>query len=181
MRVTRFAQYLMEHRLVDFAGMVTDATSIIDANSATFDTRYDYILVDEFQDLSIAQLKLIRALSGPGGPRLFCVGDDWQSIFSFHGAVVDHFVDFDAFFDTPTRTALTTNFRSPPSIVAAGNDLIHNNEVQIDKTVEAQVRLDVTPLLHPLAGSSSFDFTELQAPYVASIIDAYIDGGASPD
>lgn len=59
--------------------------------------------------------------------KLFCVGDDWQSIMGFAGSNVHFFINFDKYFENPAVTKISTNYRSVKSIVDAGASIIKNN------------------------------------------------------
>jgi DNA helicase-4 len=73
------------------------------------------------------------------GCKLFCVGDDWQSIMGFSGSNLDFFVKFNEYFDHPSRTDLSMNYRSCKSIVDTGAELIkHNKGLQMEKKAFAK-------------------------------------------
>ena len=63
----------------------------------TLEEQYQYILVDEFQDVNSLQVQLLALLLTPD-TQLFCVGDDWQSIYGFRGSEVDYIVNFENHF-----------------------------------------------------------------------------------
>lgn len=115
---------------------------------------YDHILVDEYQDISEQRYKLIKTLL-EHNPRckLFCVGDDWQSIMGFAGSNLEFFVNFKKYFDNPAITKISTNYRSARTIVDAGSCLIKNNSsCQIQKRTVSNDKEDglikVLKLLH---------------------------------
>jgi DNA helicase-4 len=73
------------------------------------------------------------------GCKLFCVGDDWQSIMGFSGSDLNFFVNFHEYFDHPARTDLSINYRSCKSIVDTGTEIIrHNKGSQIEKDAFAK-------------------------------------------
>jgi DNA helicase-4 len=92
-------------------------------------------LIDEYQDISMQRLKLIKKiLERNPNSKLFCVGDDWQSIMGFSGSNLDFFVNFKNYFDNPAISKICTNYRSIKSIVDAGTELIRKNKsCQIQK------------------------------------------------
>lgn len=84
--------------MIDFADMIYNAASRIQARPEKYNERYEHVLVDEFQDIGTGKVELVQALTGPDAVTLFAVGDDWQSIFSFQGAVIDYFTEFAEYF-----------------------------------------------------------------------------------
>jgi DNA helicase-4 len=108
---------------------------------------YDHILIDEYQDISAQRYKLIRKLMEHNPKcRLFCVGDDWQSIMGFSGSNLNFFVNFEQHFENPAITKISTNYRSVKTIVDAGAELIRNNtNCQIQKPTKSY-RKDVKPI-----------------------------------
>jgi DNA helicase-4 len=84
-------------------------------------------------DLQVELLKLMLK----DDTQLFCVGDDWQSIYSFRGAVVDYIIDFKKHFPDSETIILNYNYRSTHTIVEAGNEVIKNNKRKIDKSIVA--------------------------------------------
>lgn len=95
------------------------------------------ILVDEFQDVSNQRVELIKALVNDDcNTKLFCVGDDWQSIYTFAGSEVRFFIYFGDCFSYPEKTFLDWNYRCSKTIVEASNQLISNNKERVDKIVK---------------------------------------------
>ena len=175
-----YVRYLTRNGLVDFQDMVHDAVDTIQQNPDSYTDRYKHLLVDEFQDIGKGKLDLIQELTGTDGAKLFAVGDDWQSIYSFQGAVVEYFTDFAEYFDDPVRTDLTTNFRSPPTVIEAGNTLIENNSNQLSKTVQSAVNRQTTPSVHVLRGYRFYDYVRRVRKYTIDLVTEYITDGAAP-
>lgn len=97
--------------------------------------RFQYVLVDEYQDTNYAQQEIVLQLTQDHG-RVCVVGDDAQSIYSFRGANIDNILDFQQKFPQGTRIfKLEQNYRSTQLIVEAANSLIRKNERQIRKDV----------------------------------------------
>lgn len=176
----QYQRFLVEHDLIDFSDMITQSLELIQANPGTYRTQYDHVLVDEFQDLGRGKLELIQELVGPDAARLFAVGDDWQSIYSFQGAVVEYFLNFSDHFGPPTRTTLTENFRSPQRVIEAGNTLIANNDDQLEKEVHATVTRETTPRVHTLQGYKFYDYVRRVGRYTAALVRDYLQRGAKP-
>ena len=92
---------------------------------------FQYVLCDEYQDTNNLQEELTGLLVRDG--RLFCVGDDWQAIYSFRGSNVDHFLSFRKKYDQAKIFRLEQNYRSSNEIVRVANDLIENNADRMEK------------------------------------------------
>src|SRR5271156_3728923 len=133
---------LREKNAVAINGLISDAVALLEndaAKRATLQERYKHILVDEFQDTNIAQLRLLELLCAE--PRnIVVVGDNDQGIFRFRGASFGSFKMFLERFagwkqgqdSGPFRVALTENYRSSPNILRVAQQVIGQNEVSAD-------------------------------------------------
>lgn len=101
---------------------------------AEYQRRFQYILVDEYQDTNIAQYMLLRLLA-KGSNNICCVGDDDQSIYSWRGANVDNLLNFEKVFPGAQIIRLETNYRSTEHILACASSLIANNAGRLGKTL----------------------------------------------
>ena len=88
--------------------------------------RFSHILVDEYQDTNLAQVRLIGLLSGPA-QNVFVVGDSDQSIYAFRGADISNILEFGATFDRASTYVLEQNYRSSQAILDTANSVIRNN------------------------------------------------------
>ena len=104
---------------------------------AKYQQRFQYVLVDEFQDTNFLQYAIIRKLvKYKGSPKNICiVGDDAQSIYGFRGATIENILDFKKDFKSAKVFKLEQNYRSTPHIVAAANEVIAKNKRQIQKNI----------------------------------------------
>ena len=96
--------------------------------------RFDFLLVDEYQDTNHAQMRIVMQLCKEK-ERVCAVGDDSQSIYSFRGANIDNILSFQSRFKEARLFKLEQNYRSTQSIVGAANSLIKHNSNQIPKNV----------------------------------------------
>ncbi len=96
--------------------------------------RFQYILVDEYQDTNYVQVAIVKLLATQH-QRVCVVGDDYQSIYSFRGANIDNILDFQNKFDNVRVFKLERNYRSTQKIVKASNSLMKHNTRQIPKDV----------------------------------------------
>ena len=108
--------------------LLRDSPEALEAISS----RFDYILVDEYQDTNKAQYVILRKLSGPEG-NICVVGDDSQSIYAFRGAKIENILNFKKDYPSCRVFRLEKNYRSTANIVEAANSLIAKNEGRIPK------------------------------------------------
>lgn len=137
----RYQEILAEFGEIDFTDMITLATRAF--NEMKEDLPYRYLLIDEFQDISAIRADLVRALLRKcPGSKLFCVGDDWQSINGFSGSEVRLMTRFHEEFGLGTTQNLTQTFRSNQGIASVAADFVMKNPEQLKKGVVALDRTD---------------------------------------
>ena len=125
---------LKSKNAVDFDDILLLARDILKNNDTVRDYYRDlftFLLVDEYQDTNNLQEELTRLLVKDGN--LFCVGDDWQAIYSFRGSNVDHFLSFKDKYPGAQIFRLEQNFRSADEVVQLANELIGFNDNRMDK------------------------------------------------
>lgn len=121
----------------DFDDMIYLAIRVLLKNTALrhdFQSKFEFVLVDEFQDLNQAQLLLLQILGLPEN-NIFAVGDDDQMIYGFRGAEVRHIVQFDKRFSISESHALNTNYRSSRMVVRHTGWLIDHNKDRVPKDI----------------------------------------------
>lgn len=122
-----------------------------------YQNQYSYILVDEFQDVNNLQVELLKLIL-TANTQLFCVGDDWQSIYGFRGSNVSYIVQFNNHFEKARVITLNLNYRSTQHIVQASNEVIKNNKFKIEKEIIATKRSEHKIVIY--AGSNENDNIE---------------------
>jgi DNA helicase II / ATP-dependent DNA helicase PcrA len=133
-----YAQYeerLKEMNSVDFDNILLKTRDLLRNHKEIRDfyqTYFSYILVDEYQDTNNLQDDLTNLLLGEHR-NLFCVGDDWQSVYGFRGSNVNHFLGFAQKYKDSKIFRLEENYRSADEIVQAANDLIDYNPDKMEK------------------------------------------------
>lgn len=130
-------QRLASENCIDFDDMLLDAIKHL--KEGTFQSPYGMVLADEFQDVSQAKLRLLKALKNSAGPSasLCVVGDDWQGINRFAGADISVMTGFERTFPNATQLTLSKTFRCPQVLCDASSDFIQKNPIQIKKRVES--------------------------------------------
>jgi DNA helicase-4 len=138
---------LQKNNNIDFADMINVAVDHLKNDESLYCNTYDSVLIDEYQDISTQRYEMIRELMNKNDScKLFCVGDDWQSIMGFAGSNLDFFVHFDKYFPNPSRTDLTINYRSIKSIVDTGAVIIGNNKGGQILKVTKSIRNEIKPI-----------------------------------
>lgn len=128
-----YTEKLKEKRQVDFIDIIQQATDIV---HSTHPIQYDYIIVDEFQDISIDRYNFLKALREGNPPaKLYCVGDDWQSIYRFSGSDMSLFKQFQNYFGTTEVNKIETTYRFGEPLVSLSSKFILRNDAQIKKAI----------------------------------------------
>ncbi|MCB1887240.1 MAG: UvrD-helicase domain-containing protein [Rhodocyclaceae bacterium] len=143
-RVELYVEYeaqCQREGVVDFPELLLRCYELLERNEPLrthYQSRFRHILVDEFQDTNRLQylwLKLLAAQGSEHGARLFCVGDDDQSIYRFRGAEVGNMRDFEREFGVSEVIRLEQNYRSCGNILAAANAIIGHNRDRLGKNL----------------------------------------------
>ena len=128
---------LRSSNAMDFDDLIMQTVLLLEQDAEVLETyqrKFRYVSVDEFQDTNIAQLKLTALLSGLH-KNIMVVGDDDQSIYKFRGAVIDNILKFDQKFKNTKTIRLEQNYRSTSVILNAANGVIEKNEGRKGKTL----------------------------------------------
>ena len=134
----KYQARLIELNCVDFGDIILHALTILLSNPDVlqrYQTRFKYIMVDEYQDTNVSQYLLLRLLSQKYR-NLCCVGDDDQSIYSWRGAEIENILRFNKDFTDAKVIRLERNYRSSANILAAASALISHNQGRLGKTLK---------------------------------------------
>lgn len=134
-----YMDYLSKEGKIDFDDMILQA---IDALDETDSFKFKYIIVDEFQDISISRMKFLQRLIKQGDSKLFAVGDDWQAIYRFSGCDLNIFLDFPKYFGYSAITKITTTHRNSQELQNIAGPFIKKNPEQFDKSVHSSKHLE---------------------------------------
>ena len=91
-----------------------------------FKQKYDYIFIDEYQDINPVRCQLLQELQKNSGSKIFVVGDDWQSIYRFSGSEVGLFIDFHKYFKHPETIVIEENRRNPQKLIDVSSQFVVN-------------------------------------------------------
>lgn len=132
-----YQRRLRDLNAVDFGDILLHIVTIFQKHPDVlqmYQTRFRYILVDEYQDTNVAQYLWLRLLAA-GHKNICCVGDDDQSIYGWRGAEVGNILRFEADFPGAHVVRLEQNYRSTPHILAAASGIIAANKGRLGKTL----------------------------------------------
>ncbi|WP_242084208.1 UvrD-helicase domain-containing protein [Aestuariivivens sediminis] len=175
--INEFNDYCINRSWLDFDGLLTKTIQLLQEYPnirERYQEKYKYILVDEFQDVNNLQVKLLNLLTKKE-TQLFCVGDDWQSIYGFRGSEIGYIVNFKKHFINSELLTLNLNYRSTDPIVCASTEAIKKNKFQIPKDIKAVKR----------GGQKIKIFYEEQEgqsnAFIWEIIEKHISEGINPE
>ncbi len=134
-----YQQKLIDLNSCDFGDLILHVVKIFEKDEDIrniYSKNFKYILVDEYQDTNIIQSKWLNLLSEKN-KNICCVGDDDQSIYSWRGAEIRNFLEFDKVYKNTKIIRLEENYRSSQNILNVASNLIANNENRIGKTLKA--------------------------------------------
>ena len=138
-----YETYLKENSLLDFEDMIGRCLKLLRSDPellSSWQQRYRYFLIDEFQDINREQFEGIQLLAGDEA-NLFVVGDDDQSIYRFRGADVRLIIDFPDYYPGTHVIHLNINYRSYAPIVRCGQQVICKNRMRLSKEAIAARQL----------------------------------------
>ena len=121
----------------DFSDLILHCVKIFDKNSdivKLYSKNFKYILVDEYQDTNLIQSKWLNHLT-THNKNICCVGDDDQSIYSWRGAEIKNFLEFDKIYKDTKIIRLELNYRSTQNILSVASRLISNNQSRLGKNL----------------------------------------------
>lgn len=121
--------------LYDFNDLISNACNMIKLKGLK--RYYKYIIIDEFQDISLERFELIRLIKESCSSKMFCVGDDYQSIYKFSGSRLDMIINFKKYFGYTKVIKLTNTYRNSIELIKASTKFINKNPYQIKKKINS--------------------------------------------
>lgn len=129
----RYIKILNDFGEIDFTDMLNIATEYI--KDGKYNNKYKYVIVDEYQDMSKSTFNFLRALRESSPYKMFCVGDDWQSIYRFAGSNVNYITYFENYFGSAELFFIPITYRFNQSIANISTNFIMENKNQISKQI----------------------------------------------
>jgi DNA helicase II / ATP-dependent DNA helicase PcrA len=133
-----YQQKLIDLNSCDFGDLILHTVKILEKNVSIreiYSKNFKYILVDEYQDTNYIQSKWLNLLAEKN-KNICCVGDDDQSIYSWRGAEIKNFLEFDKIYNDTKVIRLEQNYRSTQNILSVASNLISNNQNRVGKTLK---------------------------------------------
>lgn len=131
----RYINALSDSNQIDFTDAILQATEIC---RTSHPVEYDYIIVDEFQDISVDRYNFLKVLREGNPPaKLYCVSDDWQSIYRFSGSDMALFNQFPEYFGATEINKIETTYRFGEPLVSLSSNFIQRNKAQIQKNIHS--------------------------------------------
>jgi len=133
-----YQQKLLDLNACDFGDLILHCVKILEKNldiRELYSNNFKYILVDEYQDTNFIQSKWLNLLANKHN-NICCVGDDDQSIYSWRGAEIKNFLEFDQVYKSSKIIRLEENYRSSQNILSVASTLIANNQNRVGKTLK---------------------------------------------
>lgn len=174
-----------EEGLYDYDDMILNVIHAIETHPdlrANLQEKYQYILVDEFQDTNLAQLRLLFDIASDKQSNIMAVGDDDQAIYSFQGADVNNIHKFRDYYGNPAIVVLTQNYRSIPHVLTHSREVIMQGSDRLESTIKELSKELTAHSKHDghVAYHATSD-TAVERAWVAEQVNKCIQGGTKPE
>lgn len=167
----KFDGWKRRNEKIDFDDMLTECYKVLSQDEKTrkmWQDRFDYILVDEFQDVNRAQYACLQMLAAPKN-NLFVVGDDDQSIYGFRGASPSFMLDFPKDFPGTEKVFLDVNYRCSGRIIRLASQVIGTNMSRYEKNIKGD--RDLGERINVFVAKDSGEEAELIAQKIARLLE----------
>ena len=131
-----YCKYLSDHKEIDFNDMINLASEYV--KQGKYINPYSNVIVDEYQDISKARYRLLDCLRKSRDYALFCVGDDWQSIYRFAGSDIGFILNFSKYWGATEISKIETTYRFSQKLIEISSGFIMQNPVQIKKSIKGK-------------------------------------------
>lgn len=129
----RYTEYLKDNDEIDFNDMINIASDYV--RDGRYKSKYKMVIVDEYQDVSRTRYELLKALRDKYDYDLFCVGDDWQSIYRFAGSDIGYIQNFSKYWGASEVSKIETTYRFPQRLIDITSGFIMRNPLQLAKII----------------------------------------------
>ena len=138
--LVEYQKHLESNNAIDFSDMINNAADKI--NSGCEVIPYKYVIVDEYQDISKSRFNFLKAIADRTGAKLFCVGDDWQSIYRFAGSDISLFTDFERYFGSTKILKIEKTYRNSQQLIDEAARFVLRNPLQLRKNLRSDKKLN---------------------------------------
>lgn len=154
--VSQYEVYLKKNHSIDFAGLLEEAINYTDPIYA-----YDYVIIDEYQDISPLEYLLIQNLRQLRPFKLFCVGDDWQTIYQFAGSEISLILNFEKCWGETSRFRIEQTYRFPERLAKLSGSFIMHDHAQLRKQIRGVLVYDKDQIVEINGPSERTDLNSL--------------------
>lgn len=133
----RYQLLLETNDEIDFNDMINLASEYV--TQGQYQHNYKYVIVDEYQDISQSRFRLLFSMRQQRDYQLFCVGDDWQSIYRFSGSDIGFILGFDKYWGASEMSRIETTYRFPESLIKVSSSFVMKNPEQMQKTLHSAI------------------------------------------
>ena len=154
---THYGAALRENKAIDFEDMINEASDILEERiQKSMMLPYDYIFIDEYQDISFQRFNLAEKLSKCSHAKILAVGDDWQSIYRFSGADITLFTDFEKRMGYGEILYLRSTHRNSQELIDMAGDFIMTNDLQKKKSLISDRHLEDPVIIYSYKDDYSY-------------------------
>ena len=172
----QYEDYLNENGLFDFNDMIEEAVRILNTDTGfklTLEERYQFILLDEFQDTNPSQFAIVKAITDYEKPIIMAVGDDDQAIFEFQGALSSNLSDYQKYYDAEV-IPLVENYRSTQEVLDFARKIINQAP---DRFADKELIAHKEPLTKSGLHRIEFLSSDQEYSFVADKISELVKSG----
>ena len=138
--ITEYQKYLSANNAIDFSDMINNAAEKVVLGCDI--PPYKYLIVDEYQDISKSRFYFLKAIADRTNAKVFCVGDDWQSIYRFAGSDISLFTDFEKYFGYTKVLKIEKTYRNSQQLIDEASRFIIQNPLQLRKDLRSDKNLE---------------------------------------
>lgn len=149
-----YQRYLKENDAVDFEDMINESARVLrEVKEMKRKLEFQYIIVDEYQDISRQRFDLVTALSEVTDAKIIAVGDDWQSIYAFSGSDITLFTRFEEKMGYAKLLKIVKTYRNSQEVIDIAGNFIQRNETQIKKELKSPKHIVDPVIIYTYDGS----------------------------
>lgn len=138
--IVEYQNHLSANNAIDFSDMINNAADKVASGCAI--PSYKYVIVDEYQDVSKSRFNFLKAIADRTNAKVFCVGDDWQSIYRFAGSDISLFTEFENYFGYTKILRIEKTYRNSQQLINEASRFIIRNPLQLQKNLRSDKSLD---------------------------------------
>lgn len=154
----QYENHLVQNNMIDFTDMLHRAEDL--TRIGKFVHKFKYVIVDEYQDITASQYSLLDAMREQSDYTLFCVGDDWQSIYRFAGSDIGYILNYSHYWKDAELSRIQTTYRFSQRLIDISGRFIMQNPNQIKKYIKSG-NDSAMPALGHIHGNTEWDSIEL--------------------